>query len=192
MNQKNTLFNLPPKRGYDAGIFWRRISLKYPSVVNLNGFLNSLEENTYLCETSKIIPVTKLDGLDIMKEFFVELDAIDDKVARLRSATIRDPSNWGENEQKSPLNNEYIWNALLNTPSIVNNFFDWAEEESEYTSFFPRKEISKKLSDGFYGRYYSETQTYLAGKEGNLYILSPELGYKDLGFLERWIIRSNQ
>lgn len=58
--------------------------------------------------------------------------------------------------------------------------------------FFPRKEISKKLSDGFYGRYYSETQTYLAGKEGNLYILSPELGYKDLGFLERWIIRSNQ
>lgn len=56
-------------------------------------------------------------GKRFVKRLLEELDAADDKAAFDRALNV---TNWQESEQKSEINNSYIWDAILRTALIIN------------------------------------------------------------------------
>lgn len=66
----------------------------------------------------------------------------------------------------------------------INRLYAWAEET--YPQYFPTQQQSKDI-EGYYARYYPETDIYLGTKDGHLYVFgAPFGGLADLGELEQW------
>ncbi len=71
-----------------------------------------------------------------------------------------------------------------NTNARIDNLYTWAEQK--YPEFFPSQQQSTDI-EGYYSRYYSETDIYLGSKDGRLYVFGkPFGGLADLGDLEQW------
>ncbi len=71
-----------------------------------------------------------------------------------------------------------------NTNARIDSLYAWAEQT--YPQFFPTQQQSKDIQ-GYYARYYPESDIYLGSKEGRLYIVgAPFGGFTDLGELEKW------
>jgi hypothetical protein len=71
-----------------------------------------------------------------------------------------------------------------NTNARIDSLYAWAEQK--YPQFFPTQQQSKDIQ-GYYARYYPESDIYLGSKEGRLYVVgAPFGGLADLGELEQW------
>ncbi len=74
--------------------------------------------------------------------------------------------------------------AETNANARIDSLYAWAEKK--YPQFFPTSQQSKDIQ-GYYARYYPETNIYLGSKNGRLYVFgAPFGGLADLGELKKW------
>lgn len=74
--------------------------------------------------------------------------------------------------------------VATNDNARIDSLYAWAEQK--YPQFFPTQQPSKDIQ-GYYARYYPETEIYLGSKNGKLYVYGkPFGGLADLGELEQW------
>ena len=188
---KATLLNLAPSSAYTARTFWNALVKGNDKVDNfyLSG---DLANARYIGSGEFIIQDQRLYGFEFMKILFEELDAADNRVSGREGL---DPLNWEEHRQKSTVNNEEIWNAIVKVSAInpiadpnistTDAFFNWAERQ--YPQYFPQHQASQNIS-GFYARYYPSTNTYLGTKNGRVYVNGTQFGgLLDLGELGTWL-----
>jgi len=107
VSEKEALFKLK----YDASGFWNALAQATDSS-GIFTLPRDLSEARYIGTGRPVIQDTRLYGISFMKMFLEELDAMDDLVSKEEGLN---PLDWKESRQRSPVNNEVIWKAIINT-----------------------------------------------------------------------------
>ncbi len=73
-------------------------------------------------------------------------------------------------------------------PADIDALFDWAE--NTYPEYFSSHAESQKI-EGYYARYYPDTNIYLGSKDGRVYAYGAVFGgLLDAGGLEEWLLKA--